>query len=130
MILRHLLLPVALVAVLGLVATTAQAAPVSTLAPLPDLAYGGRVHVGVGVAFPIGPAPRRVRAVHRAPGHWVVRQERVWVPGEVIGYDPYGYPIVTEGYWTVRSTRVWVSEVRYVPRPRPRGYVAVGLGFH
>lgn len=130
MILRRLLLPVALLAVLGLAATSARAAPLTAFAPLPDVAYGGRVHVGVGVGFPIGPVHRRARPVRTAPGHWVVRQERVWIPGEVIGYDVYGHPIVTEGYWTLRRTRVWVSQVRYVPRPRPRGHVAIGVHFH
>jgi len=127
---RRALLPLAVLLALGLVAVdTAEAAPVPVPAPGPSIAFGG-VHVGVGVVIPIG--PRRARPVRRvAPsGHWVVEQQRVWVPGELIGYDRFGYPIVTEGYWSIESQRVWVPHRRPVVRPAPRGAVAVGLHFH
>ena len=29
--------------------------------------------------------------------------ERVWVPGELIGYDRHGHAVVTEGFWTVET---------------------------
>ena len=129
---RRALLPLAVLLALGLLAVdTAQAAPVPVPAPAPSVAFGG-VHVGVGVAVPLG--PRRVRGRrHVAPsGRWIVEQHRVWVPGEVIGYDRFGHPVVTEGYWAVERRRVWVPYRRHVVRPahRPRGHVAVGLHFH
>ena len=91
------------------------------------------MHVGVGVAVPLG--PRRVRGrrhVVAPSGRWIVEQHRVWVPGEVIGYDRFGHPVVTEGYWAVERRRVWVPYRRHVVRPAhgPRGRVAVGLHFH
>lgn len=130
---RRALLPLAILLALGLVAVdTAEAAPLPAPAPGPSVAFGG-VHVGVGVAIPLG--PRRARRHHHvAPrGRWVVEQHRVWVPGEVVGYDRFGHPIVTEGFWTVERQRVWVPYRRHVVHPaprRPRGHVAVGLHFH
>jgi hypothetical protein len=138
MLLRRALLPVALVLTLGLVsADLAQAAPVSAPLPSPGVAFGG-VHVGfgVGVVVPLGPRHRHARPVRRvAPsGYWAVQRERVWVPGELIGYDRFGRPVVTEGFWTVESRRVWVRAEpyvqRHVVRPAPRGRIAVGLSFH
>ena len=140
MLLRRMLLPVAILLALGLVsADLAQAAPVRVPAPAPSVAFGGvHVGVGVGVAVPLGPSYRRGYRGYRgyrgrrmrSHGQWVVEQERVWVPGELIGYDRHGHEIVTEGFWTVERRRVWVPVERHVVRPAPRGRVAVGFHFH
>jgi len=132
MLLRRALLPLAVVLALGLVsADLAQAAPTPVPTPASSVAFGG-IHVGVGVAVPLGPGPRRVRPHRRVHPHgrWIVEQERVWVPGELVGYDRFGHPVVTEGFWTVERRRVWVPVRRHVVRPARRGHVAVGLHFH
>lgn len=156
---NRIVLPLTLAALAGLAlaaAPAAHAGPVSGLAPHVGAAAGG-AHFGwgVGVGFPVGPVAVGHRH-HRHPpapvvvpsGHWELREERIWVPGTLVGYDVYGYPVHSAGYWTVETTRVWVPDpVRYYPladypyggypysryhapyaRPVTQPYAGVGVG--
>jgi hypothetical protein len=108
-------------------APPASAAPVTAPVPLPQAVSFGGVHVDVGVGFPIG---RRVERHVYPSGYWTQRYEQVWVEGRVIGYDAYGYPIVSAGYYETRVVPVWVPTVRRVTYvSRPHGYLGVGFRF-
>ena len=45
-------------------------------------------------------------------GHYETRIQRSWVEGELVGYDLYGYPVYAPGYWVEREIRVWVPHRR------------------
>ena len=145
MTLNRMLLPLALV--LGgllVLATNAEAAPSSSLTPTPKAYFGGKVH-GHGTVVVTAPIHRHRhhRAVVRSCGHYEWRTERLWVDGELIGYDRFGRAIFTEGYWTTRRYRVWVEapchprvrrghvrRYRHVhPAPPVHPHVSVGVGF-
>ena len=143
MILRSVVLPLVLVAGLAFaLAPDAEAGPITGIVQAPNI-HAGPVHVavGVGVRGPVVPV-RRHHAGHRyrvrPAGRWVIQDEHVWVPGEMIGYDSHGHEIYTEGRWIVERRRVWVPAPRVIHhhhrrgyvRPRTRGYVRVGAHFH
>ena len=137
MTVRRALLPLAVVVGLCLAAaSTAQAAPVSVLAPAPVSGFHPGLTVGFGVAVPVGRTHRArypVR-VRRTAGHWALREEHLWVPGALIGYDIHHHPVYTEGRWVVQQTRVWIPGRAYRTHTRhpvrPRGHVRVGYRFH
>ena len=105
MTVRRVLLPLAVLVALSLAAASAaQASPISALAPSPAAGMHPGVTVGFGVGIPLGRTHRPVRVRHTS-GHWAYRNEHVWVPGELIGYDAYRRPIVTEGHWIVQRSR-------------------------
>lgn len=137
---RPLLFTGAALLLLAVVAPAAMAAPTTALAPVPASVHAGRVHVGfgIGVTAPVH-APRRTVVVAPPPrGHYEIRIERVWVPGEFVGYDAYGYPVHTRGYWTERRVRVWVphrGRIRHARRvihpvaPAPVTHVGFGVRY-
>ena len=145
----HILLPVLLLAGAVAFAATAEDANASTLAPAAGktaIAFGPRVHVGVGVTVPVG--HRHVRYHHHRPvryrqvvevvgGYYETRTKEVRVPGDQIGWDMRGRPIFGPERVEVREYRVWVPRreivrrvpirrVRHAHYVRPRGYVTVG----
>ena len=132
---RNLILPVALVAGLGL--ATAEAAQASTVTS----ARLGGIHIGVGVGFPIGRS--------RGPsGYWTTQNVpmtvqvqvpytvTVQVPDHVIGTDMYGHPV-----WSYRMEyrteyrleyrTQWVAQQVWVQTysPRPTGWLGLGFRF-
>jgi hypothetical protein len=124
---RNVLIPVALVAALALVASDASAAPVGSTPT--SAVFGGRVHLGggIGIDIPIGRRPAHVHTVQS--GYWTTVTEQVWTPGQLIGYDRHGHPIVTPGHYVLVQRQVWVPTVQQViHQPRPVGTVHVGFG--
>jgi hypothetical protein len=141
---RNLILPVALVAGLGLAcAGTAQASPIASGARATSASLGG-IHIGGGVGFPIG-GPR-----YGPSGYWTTQtvpvQVQVQVPhtvavqvrDHVIGTDMYGQPIWSfrteyqTHYHTEYQTQ-WVTQQVWVPTytnyHRPQGWLGVGFRF-
>lgn len=135
MIFRSLFLPLALVAGSAVAAVEASAAPMS--ASRGPALLGGRVHVGagVGVDIPIhGGSTYGPSHVVQPSGYWTTVSERIWQPGQLIGYDRFGQPIMSQGQWQVVQRQVWVPQthvVHYQPRRyyrRPFGNIHIGLG--
>ena len=125
---------VAAVASLAL-ADEARAHSVTGLTPHGGQVLHGGVSVGFGVVAPVGPRRRHHHAPYHARrgGYWALREYRVWVPQELIGYDVHGHPVYDPGYWTVETERIWVPGPRRVHHRhrhhRGQGHVAIGIGF-
>lgn len=144
------LIPALLVAGAVAFVATAEDAGASTLSPATGktaVAFGPRVHVGVGVTVPVGKryvhrrGYRRVayrEVVEVVGGYYETRTKEVRVPGRQIGWDMRGRPIYGPERVEIQEYRVWVPRrevirrvpvrrvVRHVHPVRPRGYVTVG----
>ena len=132
-------------------AEDAAAAPLAPSVGKTAVAFGPRVHVGVGVTVPVGhrhvvrrrPVYREV--VEYVGGYYETRTEEVVVPGRRIGYDRFGHPIYSGDRIELREVKVWIPRRRIVRQVRvrrghayrhgyrhahvhaqPRGYVTVG----
>ncbi|MDF1700032.1 MAG: hypothetical protein P1V36_02580 [Planctomycetota bacterium] len=132
---------------------TAEDASASSFSPAAGrtgLAFGPRVHVGVGVSAPIGPGyghrgvhahhghrhrPAYREVVEYVGGYYETRTKRVRVHGEQIGWDLHGHALYGPERVEVREYQVWVPRRRVVRRvrsrrayysPRVRGRVSVG----
>lgn len=129
--LRNLIVPVVLVAGMAFVASDAMAAPVGSTPT--SAMFGGRVTVGGGIGINVPIGGRRVAYPTQTvqSGYWTTVTEQVYVPGQLIGYDRYGNPIMTAGHYQTVQRQVWVpapTRVVYPYRSGPVGTVHVGLG--
>lgn len=133
--LKKIIVPVIAAAAFALVApATADASPLNPVAGKSANVFGPRIRIGGRITVPIG-GRRHVRHV-RSGGYYQTvyetRIERVWHPGELIGYDSHGHAIYSRGHFdNVQHrvpVRVWVpyTTVRRVHHRRPVGHISIG----